>query len=77
MKRKSLKTEAENRDRARKFREIESVTRCYRCGKWRNFTLRPGDEAKPEDMGLCGEYSIVKEACGYCDKGKEKEDGIQ
>ena len=70
---KDFIAEAENRDRARKFRDIESVIRCYRCEKWRNFTLRPNNEAKPEDLGLCEEYSRVKSACGYCDKGKEKE----
>lgn len=55
-------------------RESEYITRCWKCEKWRNFTLRPNDEAKPEDMGLCCEYSIVKDACGYCDMGKEKKD---
>lgn len=72
---KVLATAAEIRDMKRKFRDIESVTRCYRCEKWRNFTLRPNNEAKPDDLGLCDEYSRVKEACGYCDKGKEKKDG--
>ena len=56
------------------IRELIDITRCHECMKWKNFTMRPNGEAKPEDMGLCCEYSIVKDANGYCDKGKEKED---
>ena len=58
---------------ANKIRDTENVTRCHMCEKWQNFAMRKDGEAKPEDMGLCCEYRAVKEAMGYCDKGKEKE----
>ena len=55
------------------MKDMVNVTRCVRCKYWKNFSVR--NEAKPEDMGLCTKYSIVKDAVGYCDMGKEKEDG--
>lgn len=53
------------------MKDMVDVVRCHRCEKWRNFAVRK--DVTPEDLGLCTRYSIVKDAMGYCDKGKEQE----
>lgn len=72
---KVLATQDEIKAMSKKIRDFQYVVRCYKCEKWRNFTMRKDGEAKPDDLGLCEEYSRVKAACGYCDMGKEKKDG--
>lgn len=69
-----IATADEIKARRKSLVSLQTVVYCHECEKWRNFTMRKDGEAKPEDMGLCEEYSRVKTACGYCDKGKEKKD---
>ena len=57
------------------IKDMVNVTRCAKCKHWTNLAIRKDGEVKPEDIGLCRKYSIVKDATGYCDQGKEKKDG--
>lgn len=63
------------KEQAKAHEKIKVSNPRAKCKHWTNLAIRKDGEVKPEDIGLCRKYSIVKDATGYCDQGKEKKDG--